>query len=419
LADSVAAVRDPAWIADRRQRAAALDLPVPSFKGQTGWEFTPLGTSFALSSFPPAVGGPLTSVEPAHVLAVPDGAIELLQVDSATSDGAAVEDGPIVLPLDEAASAHPDLVEPYLGSVVPFDTDAFTASNEASWRGGAFVWVPRGVKVDVPILLTTVNAVDGAALHRRTLIVLEDGADAEIWEQHLSADGESTSLLNTTVEIIVGQNAHLRYVNAQDLNEKSYVFGNQRASVARDGRLEWAALGFGGKTGRVRMVTTLIGANAEARVTGAYAPRGRQHVDYDTYQEHAAVGCTSNLAFRGILSDRASSVWRGMIKVDPGAQGTDGFQECRNLLLTKKAHADAIPGLEILANDVRCTHAAAVAQIDPEQVFYLRSRGLSEDVARRLVIEGFLSELVERFGSESLLRTGVTDALERRLELVL
>jgi hypothetical protein len=180
LADSVAAVRDPAWIADRRQRAAALDLPVPSFKGQTGWEFTPLGTSFALSSFPPAVGGPLTSVEPAHVLAVPDGAIELLQVDSATSDGAAVEDGPIVLPLDEAASAHPELVEPYLGSVVPFDTDAFTASNEASWRGGAFVWVPRGVKVDVPILLTTVNAVDGAALHRRTLIVLEDGADAEI-----------------------------------------------------------------------------------------------------------------------------------------------------------------------------------------------------------------------------------------------
>jgi Fe-S cluster assembly protein SufD len=249
--------------------------------------------------------------------------------------------------------------------------------------------------------------------------VLDEGAEAEVWEQHLSADADSGSLLNSVVEIVVGQNARLRYVNAQDLNESSYVFGNQRANVARDGRLEWAALGFGGKTGRVRMVTTLTGPNAEARVTGAYAPHGRQHVDYDTYQEHAAEGCISDLAFRGILNDRSSSVWRGMIKVDPGAQQTDAFQECRNLLLTKRAHADAIPGLEILANDVRCTHAAAVAQIDPDQVFYLRSRGLSDETAKRLVIEGFLSELVERFGSDSLLRTGVTDALERRLELVL
>jgi Fe-S cluster assembly protein SufD len=167
------------------------------------------------------------------------------------------------------------------------------------------------------------------------------------------------------------------------------------------------------------MVTTLTGPGAEARVTGAYAPHGRQHIDYDTYQEHAAESCISDLAFRGILDGRASSVWRGMIKVDPGAQQTDAFQECRNLLLTKRAHADAIPGLEILANDVRCTHAAAVAQIDPDQLFYLRSRGLAEPAARRLVIEGFLSELVARFGEDSPLRSAVADALERRLELIL
>jgi Fe-S cluster assembly protein SufD len=332
-----------------------------------------------------------------------------------------VEDGPVVLPLDVAIAEHPELVEPWLGSVVPLDdsADLFMAANESLWKGGAFVWVPRGVKVDVPVLLTSVNAVDGTALHRRTLIVLEEGAEAEVWEQHLSADAEATTLLNTVVEVVVGQNAHLRYVNAQDLNEKSLVVGNERARVERDGTLEWAALGFGGRTGRVRMVTTLVGPNAEARVTGAYAPHGRQHVDYDTYQEHAAPGYISDLAFRGILNDRGSSVWRGMIKVDPGAQQTDAFQECRNLLLTKRAHADAIPGLEILANDVRCTHAAAVAQIDPEQLFYFQSRGLPRDTARRLVIEGFLSELVERFGDGSLLRAAVTDALERRLELVL
>jgi Fe-S cluster assembly protein SufD len=413
------AITDPEWIAARRRRAASLDLPIPSFKGELGWEFTPLGNRFSLTDFPPAVGGPLPSVEPAHVLPVPEGATELVQVDAATTDGVAVQDGPVVLPLDVAAVEHPELVEPWLGTVVPPDVDAFTAANEASWKGGAFVFVPRGVKVDLPILLTSVNAVAGVSLNRRTLIVLDEGAEAEVWEQHLSADAEGAAMLNTVVEIVVGQNAHLRYVNAQDLNDRSLVFGSQRAHVARDGVLEWAALGFGGKTGRVRMATTLLGPNAEARVTGAYAPHGRQHVDYDTYQEHAAPGCTSDLAFRGILNDRASSVWRGMIKVDPGAQQTDAFQECRNLLLTKRAHADAIPGLEILANDVRCTHAAAVAQIDPEQLYYLRSRGLSLDVARRLVIEGFLAELVSRFGEDSLLRDGVTEALDRRLGIVL
>jgi Fe-S cluster assembly protein SufD len=153
-------------------------------------------------------------------------------------------------------------------------------------------------------------------------------------------------------------------------------------------------------------------------VTGAYASRGRQHLDFDTLQEHAAPDTTSDLAFRGILADRSSAVWRGMIKVDPGAQRTDAFQESRNLLLSKRAHADAIPGLEILANDVRCTHAAAIAQIDREQLFYLRSHGLPEADAKRLVIEGFLQALVERF-EEGAVRERVAGAIERRLETVL
>jgi Fe-S cluster assembly protein SufD len=153
-------------------------------------------------------------------------------------------------------------------------------------------------------------------------------------------------------------------------------------------------------------------------VTGAYAPHGRQHIDFDTTQEHGAPNTTSDLAFRGILSDRSQAVWRGMIKVDPGAQRTDAFQECRNLLLSKRAHADAIPGLEILANDVRCTHAAAIAQIDREQLFYLRARGLAEPVATRLVIEGFMQELVERF-EEGPTRRALAGTLERRLSRVL
>jgi Fe-S cluster assembly protein SufD len=389
-------------------------LELPTFKGRPGWEFTDL-SKLDLSAFSAPDGGSLD--------AIPDGLFELQgatrldQVDGAVGEGAAVEDGPVVLPLSVARERHPELVEPHLGRVVAAD-DVFTRWNEDSWEGGAFVWVPRNVRVDAPILLTAVTSAAGTALQRRVLIVLEEGAEAEVWEQYLSGDDESETLLNTVVELVVGQNARLRYVCGQELNEKSWIFGAQRAEVDRDGSLDWVVVGFGGGNGRVRTETLLAGDGAQGKVTGAYAPHGRQHVDFDTTQEHGAPNTTSDLAFRGILADRSQAVWRGMIKVDPGAQQTDAFQECRNLLLSKRAHADAIPGLEILANDVRCTHAAAIAQIDKDQLFYLRTRGLGEPIAQRLVIEGFMQELVERF-EDGPVREALAGALERRLERVL
>ncbi len=164
-------------------------------------------------------------------------------------------------------------------------------------------------------------------------------------------------MFNVVAELVVGDDARLRYVCGQDLSERSWIFGAQRAEVGRDGRLDWVALGFGSARGHVRMETRLGGEGADARVTGAYATHGRQHIDFDTTQEHAAPNTTSDLAFRGVLQGRSSAVWKGNIIVDPGAQKTDAFQESRNLLLSKRAHADAIPGLEIQANDVRCTHA--------------------------------------------------------------
>jgi Fe-S cluster assembly protein SufD len=389
-------------------------LELPTFKGRPGWEFTDL-SRLDLAEFSPASGGDV-SIARTDLFDL-DGATRLDQVDGAVSDGAAVEAGPVVLPLSVARERHPELVEPHLGRVVTAD-DVFTRWNEDAWDGGAFVWVPRGVRVDAPILLTAVTAAAGTALQRRVLIVLEEGAEAEVWEQYLSGDDESETLLNTVVELVVGQNAKLRYVCGQDLNEKSWIFGAQRAEVARDGSLDWVVVGFGGANGRVRTETLLAGEGAQGKVTGAYAPHGRQHIDFDTTQEHGAPNTTSDLAFRGILADRSQAVWRGMIKVDPGAQQTDAFQECRNLLLSKRAHADAIPGLEILANDVRCTHAAAIAQIDKEQLFYLRSRGLGEPTAQRLVIDGFMQELVERF-EEGPIREAMSGALERRLSRIL
>jgi Fe-S cluster assembly protein SufD len=385
-------------------------LELPTFKGRPGWEFTDL-SRLDLAAFAPADGGDLATTR--DDLFRLEGATRLEQVDGAVSEGTAVEDGPVVLPLSVARERHPELVEPHQGRVVTAD-DVFTRWNEDAWAGGAFVWVPRGVRVDAPILLTAVSATAGTALQRRVLIVLEEGAEAEVWEQYLSGDDSSETLLNTVVELVVGQNAQLRYVCGQDLNEKSWIFGAQRAEVARDGSLDWVVVGFGGANGRVRTETLLAGAGAQGKVTGAYAPHGRQHVDFDTTQEHGAPNTTSDLAFRGILAQRSSAVWRGMIKVDPGAQRTDAFQECRNLLLSKRAHADAIPGLEIEADDVRCTHAAAIAQIDREQLYYLRAHGLPTEDATRLVIEGFLAELVERF-HEGPVREQVAGALERRL----
>jgi Fe-S cluster assembly protein SufD len=388
-------------------------LELPTWKGRAGWEFTDLG-DFTLDAWSPAPANG-TGFDASHLLEPPAGSLELVQVDGASTEGSS-EGGAIVLPLSVARERHPELVDPHLGTIVAED-DVFTALNASEWDGGAFVYVPKDVRVEAPILLTAVSSAPGTILHRRVLIVLEEGAQAEVWEQYVSGGSDAT-VLNTVVELRVGQNAHLRYVCGQELNERSYVFGAQRAEVARDGGLDWVALGFGSARGRMRMETLLAGPGADAKVTGAYAPHSRQHVDFDTTQEHGAPNTTSDLAFRGILADRSSAVWRGMIKVDPGAQQTDAFQVCRNLLLSKKAHADAIPGLEILANDVRCTHAAAVAQIDKEQLFYLRSRGLDQGTSTRLVIEGFMAELVERFEAGPM-REALAAALEERLATLL
>ncbi len=352
------AATTPAWLQARRERAAAAlsAIELPAFRGTPGWEFTPID-KLDLDAYPAAPGGEATS------LFEFDGAVGV------SSDEPTVE-GPIVMPLALAAERYPDLVEAHLGSVVTKQAP-FTARNDAHWADGSFVYVPRGVEVEAPIVLSTLHEQAGTTLHWRALVVLEESASAEVWHEARSADPDADGVLNGVVELVVGQNARLRFVDAQDVSEKSWVFGAQRATVARDGSLDWITLGFGSANGKVFQETQLAGPGAHGTVTGAYASRGRQHLDFDTLQEHAAPDTTSDLAFRGILAD-----------------------------------------------DVRCTHAAAIAQIDPEQVYYLRARGLREEVAQRLVIEGFMAELVERFEAGEV-REALAAALERRLALVL
>jgi Fe-S cluster assembly protein SufD len=389
LAELAPPATEPAWLAERRRRGAALTetLPLPDARVK-GWEFTDLA-SLDLGSYTGA-----------------DAAVEVSGGEGAT-----------VVSLAEALETHGELLEDKLGSLVSIE-DPFVARNEAEWRDGVLVHVPRGVKLSEPVRIEVPIDTSGAAVSWRTLIVLEEGAEAEVWEHWSSPDDGVDALLNSVVELSVGQAATLRYVNTQDISEKAWIFATQRAEVERDGRLDWAALGFGSGRGKVRMDTKLAGPGSEARVTGGYACGPGQHLDYDTTQEHAAPNTNSDLAFRGVLAKGATAVWRGMIKVDPGAQGTDAFQESRNLLLSPEAHADAIPGLEILADDVRCTHAAAIAQVDKEQLFYLTSRGLDEAAAKSLVIEGFLEALVERL-AEGPVRDEISAALEARLGEIL
>ncbi len=397
-------ISEPQFLAARRVRAAELcdTLAPPMYKGRPGWEFTDI-SALDLGAFAPAPANGAAAKEPIFALS--------------GNDTAALPDGVIVTTIEQAAREHAELIERHLGSVVPVD-DVFVARNGAGFRDGSFVYVPRGVVVADPISLVTVQSTSGTELDRRTLIVLEEGAQAQVWEQYLSASPDVEGVFNAVTELVLGDASRLRYVCGQDLSEKSWIFGAQRAEVGRDAALDWVALGFGSARGRVRMETRLGGDGAGARVTGAYASHGRQHIDFDTTQEHAAPHTTSDLAFRGVLTDRSTAVWKGNIIVDPGAQKTDAFQESRNLLLSKRAHADAIPGLEIQANDVRCTHAAAIAQVDPEQIFYLRSHGLPAATARRLVIDGFLAALVERF-EQGAVRDLLAAALERRLRAIL
>ena len=403
------AVAEPQFLADRRAAAAAAlaALELPSFGGVDGWEFTPI-EGLELDSFTPASAG---NEEGAAPLISIEGGIRASSEDP--GPGAAV-----VMPLALAAERYPEVVQQHLGSVVADAGSPFVVRNDALWSDGLLVYVPKGVELSEPIIVNAVHEVAGSALHWRLLVVLEEGAKAELWHQTLSSDPQAEGLVNGVVELVVGASANLRFVDAQGLSESSWVFGSQRAVIERDASLDWITLGFGSANGKIFLETKLAGPGADARVTGAYATRDRQHLDYDTLQEHAAPDTTSDLAFRGILGGRSHAVWRGMIQVDEGAQRTDAFQESRNLLVSRKAHADAIPGLEILANDVRCTHAAAIAQVDPEQLFYLRSHGLDEAGAHRLVVEGFLHALVERF-EEVPVREAVSAAIDTRLQLTL
>ena len=296
-----------------------------------------------------------------------------------------------------------------LGTLVGAD-DKFTAHNAAAWQGGLLVRVPKGVELDDPLYVRVAGDESGATFWR-LLVVAEEGSRFSLIEEYTSPSAEAAGYSNAAVELYVEQGAKLEYVSLQNLAKETWHFATHRATVGKDAELDWVAGGFGSRRGKVRIHNDLAGQGATSRVTGAYFADGTQHLDYDTFQQHHAPSTTSDFAFKGALREQASVVWRGMIRVEEDAQKTNAYQENRNLILSPDAHADSIPGLEILANDVRCTHGATISQVDREQLFYAMSRGLTRSDAERLIVRGFFQDVLDRIELAP-----VREALAERLE---
>jgi Fe-S cluster assembly protein SufD len=321
-----------------------------------------------------------------------------------TESGIEIVDAPDGLTFEPLPADYP-------ASLVP-DDDRFAVENLARWTHGLLVHVPKGVELEKPLYVQVTS--NGGSLYWRMVVRADEGARFTLIEDLSSAGPDTLAYTNAVVELFVDPGAKIEYVSLQNLSRETWHFGRHKALLQRDSELDWVLGGFGSKRGKVWIENDLVGPGATSRVTGAYFADGDQHLDYDTFQEHAAPNTESDFAFKGALRERATAVWRGMIRVEEDAQKTNAYQENRNLLLSDQAHADSIPGLEIMANDVRCTHGATLGRVDREELFYLMARGLSRSEAERLIVRGFFQDVLDRIELEPV-REALGAALEARI----
>ena len=295
--------------------------------------------------------------------------------------------GVFVGPLTEAADG-----EAMLGSVSDDASDYFTLLNDAFTRQPLLVDVPDGVSVDGPIVVRHHACSAGAASFPRLVVRLGRDSQATVLDVQRSVGG---TLVVPVVELDVGQASRLGYMNLQQHDRDAWQVAAHTARVERDAALVAASVALGGAYARTRTDARLVGRGASGDLLSAYFGSGRQILDFRTYQDHAAPDTTSNLLYKGAVGDEARSVYTGMIRVRPDARGTNAFQTNRNLKLSDDAWAESVPNLEIENNDVRCSHASAVGPVDPDQVFYLESRGVPTGAAERLIVAGFFDEVID------------------------
>ncbi|MGZ0172783.1 MAG: Fe-S cluster assembly protein SufD [Planctomycetales bacterium] len=310
---------------------------------------------------------------------------------------------------------HGDTLRPHFATrAVEAGTDRFSAWHAAFWTGGALLFVPSGVKVEEPLYSLIGLVQDGAADFSHTLVILEDNAEATLLEETSSSTEDAAGLHVGAVELLVGKEARLQYVQLQNWNGKTWHFAHQSGRVAGNGSLQWTVGGLGSKVAHVHQDVHLDGRGAEGQVNGVTFATNKQLLSYYTQQTHHAPDTRSDLLYKDVLRDKARCVWRGMIKVDKEAQQTDGYQRNDSLMLSSAARCDAIPGLEIEADDVRCTHGATAGRVDVEQVFYAMCRGLTEYEAMHMIVQGFFQTVTDRIPVE-LVRHTLDKAVERKL----
>ncbi len=341
------------------------------------------------------------------------------QVDghAVAADGTArlAEQGVLFGPLKQMLAEHRDLLEPrFMTQAVRPDADRFAAWHAAFWTDGVVLYVPRGVTVELPLHSLIAHAADGVADFGHTLIVLEDDAQATLLEETASAAAETAGLHTGCVELIVGKNARLRYVQLQNWNRNTWHFAHQAGQVDAGGSLQWTVVGLGSRLSHIHQDVRLCGPAASAEVNGVTFADGRQKISYYTRQHHQAQGTHSDLLYKEVLKDQARVIWRGMIRVDEAAQQTDGYQRCDALMLSADARCDSIPGLEIEADDVRCTHGATTGRVDEEQIFYAQSRGIGQNEAMHMIVEGFFRQVYDRIPVE-VVRDTLSRSVQARL----
>ncbi len=403
----LAARAEPAWLVELRREAwrAFCELPMPNRRDEE-WMRTDIRT-FKLDRFglpePAAPTG-----DPPHALLAKG--VELggraVTIDGHRVSGELSDQwrkaGVLFGSLDELVVEHGDLLRPYFERrVVDPLEDKFSALHAACWCGGTLLYVPANVRIDQPLHSLSAMTATGIDLNK-TLVILAEGAEAAMLSETASTAPDGGGLHCGSIELLVEPGARLRYVNLQNWGNQAWHFAHQKAAVARAGHLQWTIGALGSKLAKVNQHVALTGPDAEAEVNGVMFTEGRQHLCYNTHQHHEAPHCRSDLLYKSALQDQARTVWRGMIKVDKVAQRTDAYQRNDNLMLSADARADSIPGLEIEADDVRCTHGSTSGRVDEEQVFYAMTRGYTRQEAVRMIVAGFFQQVFDRIPIESV-----------------
>lgn len=414
-----AKLNEPAWMREFRLKAFEQyeRMPIPATSDEA-WRRTDIrrfklneiGPSLngdgASAGVPAYLGEQLTEDATGGILVEVDGIVVKYELDQAAKD-----QGIIFCDMHTAVREHPELVKRYfMNEAVRVDEGKFAALHGAFWRGGTFLYVPRGVKA--PPMHSALWATSGKT-YSHTLVVLEERAEAVLIDEYASESGKGQALHNGVVELLVRDAADLVYVSLQDFGANTWQFNHERGRVGRDAKLDWVISVMGSGLTKAFQTVELDGQGSWARMSGLFFASRRQHFDLDTQQNHNAPDSVSDLLYKGALKNRARSVWQGMIKALPNSQRIDGFQANRNLLLEKTARADSIPGLEIEADDVRCTHASTVGQIDQEEVFYLMARGIPRQTAVQMVVEGFFAPVMARIPFEGVQQRIAAQIVER------